>query len=549
MAHQWSRCNLLSAEFPMLTDLWGETVINPSGDMPNAAFGADDINKPRVYYMENVMPTSAGYQSVTLNDNPFTAPGMTALRYFSSIFKIKCPNPSFIPGTPATEFITVYIGTTTGALALWVLDSTQGPDWVIKSPPVSTTIFPLELTTAWVNGQTYLFIAGKGCFHWDITTHTFILDPLAGVTEANITGITGANGYMIAYGENSVLWSSLVDPLDFSPSLVTGAGGGQVGELKDQIVGAFNITGGFILYSFVNAVQASYTGNSQFPFKLQEIPASGGIVSNAAVSWQDNGDTHIIYGTKGLQTLSIGSNAAQIFPEVTEMLSAGYTEVFDSVNLVFNKINISFSDAFSVPISINMIGTRYIVISYDATTPTLGGGQYTTYSRALVYDRALSRWGKVVIDHVDVIEATSIGSSTVVQEFPTSAVNFVNFEGTLTTMDQQFTIAEQQQGNGISVLLLGKFQLQRNRGIYLQRAKFENLIAGQTWNCYALPTYDGKTFAPAVQLTNLVAADEESGLNIQTFGGRVYGKNVSVLLIGNFNLSSAQVDLVIGADD
>lgn len=534
----------------MLSTLWGETTLVTSGDMFNTNFGPDNINKPQAYYMENVMPTSAGYQSVGWN---LIAPavGPTNLQFFNDIFELKVPNTS-TPGPTVPTYLTVYIATTYAAVGIWVLDEAVGPNWVFKAPPYSSTIFPLQVSTAFIDGQTYIFMAGKGCFHYDFATSAFIADALVGVTATNLLGITSANGYMIAYAANgTVLWSSLVNPLDFTPSLITGAGGGSISEIKAQLIGCYTISGGFIIYSYDNAVQASYTGNVQFPFKFQEVPGSGGITSPSSVTWQDNSDTHIIYGTKGLQTITIGSNASQLFPEVTEMLTAGYIETFSLTTLTFTQTPTFIPFNIVVNPLINMIGTRYVVISYNPILTASAGGFYLNYSHALVYDRTLNRWGKIVKDHVDVIEIEDITQAGNVIIEVRNIIGFVDHLGKFENITLDFTISGNELGKGNSLILFGKFQLQRNRGVYLQRAKFENLITGQTWSTYVLPTYDGNTFAPAVQLSDLGAlnADEADGTNVKTFGGRVYGKNVSILLIGNFNLSSAQVDLVIGADD
>jgi hypothetical protein len=552
MAHQWSRVNLLATEFPMLTALWGETTLITSGDVFNTNFGPDNINKPQAYYMENVMPTSAGYQSIRYIIILQPATGMTNTRYFSQVFKIKVPNPSYTPLSNIPEFVTVTIATTNLGVGIWVSESGSG--WVLKNPGITTTLFPMKLSTAFIDGQTYIYMANVGIFHYDLPTHAFVNDTLIGITAANISGITSANGYMIAYGQNSVLWSSLVNPLDFTPSLITGAGGGQVGELKNAIVCCFNISGGFIAYTFDNTVQASYTGNVQFPFKFQEVPGSGGVISQANISWQDSSDTHIVYGTKGFQTINIGSDASQVFPEVTEMLSAGYTEIFDSTNLVFEQIHqIEDPETNIINPLINMVGTRYVVISYNGQLINgPSGNQYLGYDRALIYDRTLSRWGKVVIPHVDCIDNTAINQFTPGGLLPVNEIAFINFDGTYQVVTQQFFKFDGINPDIItpfSTILFGKFQLQRNRGVYLQRVKMENLISTENAQVYIIPTYDGNTFQPAVALTNLIAADESDGPNIATFGGRVYGKNVSVLLTGEFNLSSAQVDLVLGADD
>ena len=52
---------------------------------------------------------------------------------------------------------------------------------------------------------------------------------------AQVVGITQSTGYMIAWTKNTVAWSSTIDPTDFVPDSLTGAGGGGVEEVKGAI--------------------------------------------------------------------------------------------------------------------------------------------------------------------------------------------------------------------------------------------------------------------------------------------------------------------------
>lgn len=78
----------------------------------------------------------------------------------------------------------------------------------------------------------------------------------------------------------AIAWSSLIDPTDFTPSLVTGAGGGAVQGAKGDIVCCVSHTIGLVIYTNQNAVAAPTSGNARYPFNFRELVASGGIASS-----------------------------------------------------------------------------------------------------------------------------------------------------------------------------------------------------------------------------------------------------------------------------
>ena len=117
-------------------------------------------------------------------------------------------------------------------------------------------------TTAIVNGTTYVYFARVGCYYFDFSANQLVAQTLTGLTASSILGITSAVGYMIAWDQASVAWSSLVTPTDFTPSLVTGAGGGSVQGAKGAIVACVPHTTGFIVYTNQNAVAAPGSGKA-----------------------------------------------------------------------------------------------------------------------------------------------------------------------------------------------------------------------------------------------------------------------------------------------
>jgi hypothetical protein len=79
---------------------------------------------------------------------------------------------------------------------------------------------------------------------------------LTGLVAADILGVVGVSGYLIAWTKSVIAWSSLLSPTDFTPSLATGAGGGSVQGARGDIVVCLAHTVGFVVYTNQNAVAA-----------------------------------------------------------------------------------------------------------------------------------------------------------------------------------------------------------------------------------------------------------------------------------------------------
>lgn len=542
MANQWMRCNLGSAIFPFATQLMGRSIIVPQYDqnfdrLINAPTDKDkDKGVPQAFYMHNCLPTSQGYQATGYVAKVAALAGASD---FNQAFPLQTPSLVRYLFTPAVGKNYIY----DPATGVWTSTS-----------PIAPGLLPNNVVTtiAFIQAQSYIYYANYGCIIYNPTTRLMEAVTLTGLVAANVKGICAANGYMIAWDDSNVSWSSAVDPTDFTPSLVTGAGGGAIGEAEGAIIACFTITGGFLVYCEKNVVAAKYSGNARFPFIFTALPNSGGIQTPEQVSWQSNIADHFAWTLFGLQQLSLTS-CKLVYPEVTDFFAARIFEDFNEATLEFTVDYLSSS----LNIKVTAVGGRYIVASYGVTFPD--------YTHALVFDTLLGRWGKFKITHRDCFEWNfldpsgnltyddlnlltydDLGTRTYDDLSPSvdtaAAVNkmvaFLQQDGVVktVTLDLVQTVAS-------GVLMIGKFQFQRNRQLVHQRTDVENVKNGNTFTMYLVASLDGKTLLPPVA----GYLQSNNGMS-KRYLKRLSGFNISNLFIGAFNLTSLLIDFTLGGD-
>lgn len=491
----------------------------------------------QVYYMHNVMPTVNGYQSIGYDTvaNPYS--GSVGSNPFDQAFTLQTAAGNKFIFTPAGGKNYIYSGST----ASWVSTSPFAPGTVPNN---------VQVSTAFVQGETYIYYANYGCFKYNETLGTLTSVTLTSLVPTNIIGICAANGYMMAYTKTDIAWSSLVDPTDFTPSLATGAGGGKINEAKGYITTCLAISGGFILYCEKNAVGATYTGNSSVPYIFKEVAGSGGLTSSDKVSWTANLIVQYALTNRGIQEVS--KTASNLVHEgAADFIAGKIFEDFDDTTLTMT----TSYPAASLAAKIVVIEARYLVISYGLTA--------ATYTHALVYDIELKRWGKLKISHVACFEwnepnifgnkvygdltTTTYGdlATTTYFQFATQSTSvvlpkktmaFLQADGTVKVVN--FDISE-VTANG--VLLLGKFQFRRNTRIEHQKGTIDTVGKANNFSYYIVPSYDGKTLQPAVSGFPRVISDKT-----RQYGTQVSGINISLLMVGQFNLSSVLLSFTSG---
>jgi hypothetical protein len=389
---------------------------------------------------------------------------------------------------------------------MYVSDGT-GNNWVYKQ---STGAPGKLVTVAYVAGITYIYVANTGCLKYNFTTHLFEAVVLTGLTASAIIGVTYSAGYLIAWSNAAVTWSSTTNATDFVPSLVSGAGGGPVESVRGAINYCVPHTLGFIIGTADNCVAALFQNNNRYPFQFREIVNSGGMTSLDLVTWDANSSGLYAYTTSGLQLIST-SQTQTVFPEITDFISGRYFEDYNDSTDTFTSTVL----ASPMQKKIAVVGDRYLVISYGLTELT----------HAIVYDLILKRFGKIKTAHVACF--TYHLASPGILETPKQSIGFLKKDGSVSVMD--FSIGSTTL-NG--TMILGKYQYVRARLLQLDQVFLESIRPGQTFTLGVLTALDGKN-----NVLSIPTLTYSSGLT-REYSTRAIGVNHSLLFKGAFSIDS-----------
>ena len=261
------------------------------------------------------------------------------------------------------------------------------PIWV-STNPISAE--GKQVSRAYVNGRTFICYAGLGIYEYDSVANTFSKLTLTGLTDAEVTGIGASNNYLIAFTDITVYWSSLIDPLDFVPSVLTGAGFSIPQDVKAKITTVIGTSGGFIIYTAKNAVAAVYTNNIRAPFSFKEVNNAGGITTYEQVTSDQSAGPQYAWTTGGLQKVT-PQGSESISAAINDFLAGGKYESWDSVN---KRLVLMTGGGVEFGVKVTYIASRFLILSYSVDGTS-------TYQYAIVYDTILKRWGKLRFDHND----------------------------------------------------------------------------------------------------------------------------------------------------
>ena len=545
MAQGFSRVNLAAASFPLSFTLQGRSVFLGRWDQNYVR----DVNSPQdedrdhgiaqLFYGHNVMPTGVGYQSIGYDEQISAA--SPSVNTFDKIFSLRDATEARYLFSPVAGLNYVY-SPTTGA-------------WTSISPLTGATNTTL-VTVAYINGHTYICYAGLGVFEYDDATQTMLPVTLVGLVTANVLGICAAQGYLIVWDTTAIAWSSPVDILDFTPDVTTGAGGGNVYDIRSTIVVVLPINNGIVVYTKLNAVSGSYTGNVQLPFNFKEVAGSGGIDTPEQVSWEANLAAHYAWTSVGFQQID-KSSAKLFFPDLTDFLAGRVFEDFDELTQIF------ITEYLISPLSVKVTvcAERLVLVSY--------GKVDGVYTHVIVYDLSLKRWGKLKITHVDAFDYLAVAAGTsgttyqnlldigttyadliaagttyldlltgaaVVGTTPKATVGFLLDTGEVITANFDW-----KQLTNDGVLLLGKYQFSRERLMVLLGVEVETVHAGTNFACKIVPSMDGKNFSSFV-----TPVSRNSSGNLRAYNTQTQAMNHSVLLTGSFYVTNVGINFTKG---
>lgn len=476
MAKYRARAALNAATFPLVAVLAGRTVMQPQLDSnvrtPQSFYGSSEsaeMDTPQAVYMENMLPTAEGMQSVGYFQKIRPLLGASDFDQAITLRDEDEHNFLYVPAR--------------GKNYIW--DASTG-DWNSTNPFVGWT--GKLVTRAYVNGRTFVCFEGQGIYEYDATANTFLPQPVNGLAVADIRGIGSSSNYLIAFTDLEVCWSSLVDPLDFDPSFTTGAGRSIPQDVKARITAVLGISGGFIIYTAKNAIAAVYTNNTRAPFTFKEIANAGGIQTYEQVTSEQTSGAQYAWTTGGFQKITV-QNAEPVAAEVNDFIAGNMYDEFDPLT---KEINTLYSDSYEFPVKLSFISSRYVVMSYSVSA------DQQLYQYCIVLDTVLKRWGKLKIVHTDCFSypyPNVIGPVTYEDLANTTyddlaVTSYADFDtGVISDPPSKLTIAflgtdgevqlatldYNKQEEELGVIIFGHFQLIRSNMVQLQTAEFEGV--------------------------------------------------------------------------
>jgi len=546
MAKQRFKSALNAATFPLVSIFQQRTVMQPQLDsgtrVPQPWYGTPesaDISVPQLLYCENVIPTAEGIQSVDYSQQ---IPPLLGATMFDQAITIRDADENNYLFSPAGGLNYIYRAIT----GTWA-----------STNPISAA--NRTVTRAYVNGRTFICYQGLGIYEYDASTNVFAKVTMTGIADADIDGIAASNNYLIAYVDLTVYWSSLIDPLDFIPSLTTGAGFSIPQDVKAKITAVLGTAGGFIIYTSKNAVAAVYSQNIRAPFTFKEIANAGGVLTYEQITSDQNSGPQYAWTTGGLQKITT-QGSEPVSAEVNDFLAGKVWESWDSLTKTLTQF---YTSAPEFQVKLAYIASRYLIISYSVDNSGL-------FQYALVYDTTLKRWGKLKIDHVDCfpypypnvtgnlryMDLTAItyaglgstsyaGLSQGIESVTPSkrTIAFLSSTGEVQILNMDYNKSASQLG----VAIFGKFQLIRARMMTSQIIDFEGV-------------YSNPALAPEISVTVLASLDGfntdsivpmillKAGKLIQRWAKRVTGLNMSIAVEGVFALSSAIFEVTAEGD-
>lgn len=475
MAQRHYRASLNAPTFPLLSENFGRTVIAPTREEPQEAY-----SQPQVYYCHNVLPTTEGYEAVGYAKHLINRTS-TSFSFYA------------VPRRVVTEEGDTVVCAVTYSTAALVYAKPKLPfdlpGWILVSDVDSISD---KATFAQVRGLTYIFspatphrlytLTGSPWTSLSAVNHT-----MAGLTMGDLVGITSAQGYLIAYTKTAVAWSSLLDPTDFVPSLVTGAGGGNVEAARGDILYAASISTGFLIYCEHNIVAATYTGNPRQPFKFREVEDSArlkypvGAAGIREIATDTTSAHHYVLTLGGVVAVNT-QRAEHILPEVQDFMSNGKLEYFDEAT---NEFVIYDSTTTIATGKLQLVASRFLVIGWADVH--------------LVWDLELKRMGKLRLPITsgvcfDFGGLLASGNDNTFAD--KQALAFLQSDGDVFTVVTSATSFKGDYPSSFippsGVLLLGKYQYSRSHRTTIQELTLENIEEADTVEVYDIYSQDGK---------------------------------------------------------
>lgn len=536
------RANLSSATFPMTIAEGGRTVIIPGPDQNydrrvDPTGEQKDAGIPQALYLENVMPTANGYQSVGYIQ-PTTPMILAAGQSIYSCTEI------YVLGSVIVK--SVLFQSSAGVLTAGV----AGLDTVTVSgtAPLSNDVF----SSAVAGGNAYLYSAGNQQLY-EVTSGVTITNVTASVTPVNFFTTAGilyifnfAN-YLIGVARDRIYWSSLTTPTDFVASLVSGSGSIVPNDLTAAIIRASVTSQGFYLHSANETIFGAYTGNARYPFKFTPVAGFKGLLNyyrQFQVAWGDFNSSFCVAVQQDRAIRILEKNqASDVSTELSNYLAReGTTDVFN-----YSTNTFSLEQQYTKVPAVYVYNSRYLIVSINDEA----GSFISQYTHAIVVDVEQRRVGKLKVPHKFVFSLNynfdpgdPVGKTVLAfVDSATGTVKYVSLDIYGTEVPDSATYEE-----AAGALLLGKFQYVRSRMMQLEEIEIEGpqntaIITSPNFSVALLPSQDGRNFDTPIPLS----PTSVSG-GLATYHTHNTARNHSLLIKGAFSVNTLQLKFVPGGE-
>ena len=545
MAQISYRANLSAAVFPMSLSRASGSVIIPGPDQnydrrldPTGEQKTPGI--PQAIYLENVLPSVEGYQSVGyVSSNPLPFPATEFV-----ILEVKRPDGHW-PILMAFRINTVQVYFYQDIAAGWVEIPSVGAVAVFPADPslYFTTVIAGNIVI-WVDGSSYLYTYGGS----DVLTYNNADYTPSGVLDDVVCVLSSYNYYILVKNTPqgvSVLWSSLLAPFNFVPSLVTGSGGGQIITTQGNAVSALPCPEGFYVYTKNNIIFAIYTGNSRYPFKFIPVKDSQGISTSLDVYSDLDESAGLVFTRQGQFHIVSSDRAQQVAPELSEFLERANT--YDSYDKVNNVVSTGRRPLGYRKVRPYAFGSRYLCVSIKETSAE----DNEIFDAVIILDKLLNRYGKLKFQHTRLFTymeykgdlITGIRSDRLVL----GAIDANTREVIRWTFVREPGEADLSPAiNHNAVLILGRFQYARSREICVDEIVLEGSDGKNSpdTTVAVFPSRLGKSF-DTPQIPHYVA--DASDNSVRRFYSTAEGRNVSLAIKGSFELSNVELVFHLGA--
>lgn len=537
MAQQSYRANLSAASYPFLLSRSAGSVIIPGPDQnydrrldPTGETSSPGI--PQAIYLENVLPTIEGYKSVGYLDLatlPWAGP--------TAFLEIKSSKSQL------TELLALRVGAQTAVRwtgSSWqtvgVVGGTSAPNFgPVASYAITAGVIRIfDGDNIWLYNLSGSSLPYTGVLQREdgITLTTGTYTP-AGVLTG-LKAISSSYNYLLLLKDSGsqvqVVWSSLLTPTDFVPSLVTGSGGGAVADAQGRAVTIRATDKGFYIWNTANLLMGTYTGNARYPFRFKAVKNGSGI-REASQIYGDIDESVFYYINTFHAPLAIVDDSAQrIGTELAEFLE--HNSSIDTFNYTTDTFSVEPMPPRAKAGVPYLFAGRYLCVSVDRPEQLVGTQEY--FRVVYIYDTLLRRYGRLVVNHTHLctVYTDSVSEHLGVLNTATGAFKLCDIASAFPSVVPQ------------GVLLLGRFQGVRSRRLIMEELR----VAKATSDNFTVRYYTTENSLDISAAVTPYYHAADSTVSSKKYLSRIEGTNVSVLFKGGFDISLVELNYQLGGD-